>query len=115
MLAIWAKCTQKQMQHAQCIGFGLGKARQNRLMLVMQRRSYQHWYSEPQTLPTAGLVGSLWVTMEKKMEATIVYWGNIGIIEKKMEATIVYWGNIGIMEKGHYGSRAFGAFCWGFL
>ena len=32
------------------------------------------------------------------MEATIVYWGNIGIMEKEMEATIVYWGNIGIME-----------------
>ena len=24
------------------------------------------------------------------MEATIVYWGNIGIMEKKMETTIVY-------------------------
>ena len=35
------------------------------------------------------------------METTIVYgvilgfnWGNIGIMEKKMETTIVYWGNI---------------------
>ena len=28
--------------------------------------------------------------MEKKMEATIVYWGFIGIREKKMETTIVY-------------------------
>ena len=37
--------------------------------------------------------------MEKKMEATIVYWGYIGIMEKRMEATIVYWGYIGIMEK----------------
>ena len=36
--------------------------------------------------------------MEKKMEATIVYWGNIGMMEKKMEATIVCWGNIGRME-----------------
>ena len=27
--------------------------------------------------------------MEKKMEATIVYWGNIGIMQKKMEATIM--------------------------
>ena len=27
--------------------------------------------------------------MEKKMETTIVYWGNIGIMEKKMEATIM--------------------------
>ena len=26
--------------------------------------------------------------MEKKTEATIVYWGYIGIMEKKMEATI---------------------------
>ena len=33
--------------------------------------------------------------MEKKMEATIVYWGYIGIMEKRMEATIVYWGYIG--------------------
>ena len=31
--------------------------------------------------------------MEKKTEtATIVYWGNIGIMEKKMKATMVYWG-----------------------
>ena len=29
--------------------------------------------------------------MEKKMETTIVYWGNIRIMEKKMETTIVYW------------------------
>ena len=27
--------------------------------------------------------------MEKKMETTIVYWGNLGIMEKKMEATIM--------------------------
>ena len=33
------------------------------------------------------------------MEATIVYWGYIGIMEKKMETTIVYWVYIGIMEK----------------
>ena len=32
--------------------------------------------------------------MAKKMETTIVYWGNIGIIEKKMKTTIVYWGYI---------------------
>ena len=32
------------------------------------------------------------------MEATVVYWGNIGIMEKKMETTIVNWGNIGQME-----------------
>ena len=32
------------------------------------------------------------------MEATIVYWGYIGIMENKMEATIVCWGYIGIME-----------------
>ena len=39
--------------------------------------------------------------LEKKMETTIVYWGNIGKMEKKMETTIVYWGNVGvgIMEK----------------
>ena len=37
--------------------------------------------------------------VEKKMEATIVYWGYMGIMEKKMEATIVYWGYMGIMEK----------------
>ena len=29
--------------------------------------------------------------MEKKLETTIVYWGNIGIMEKKMETTIVYF------------------------
>ena len=28
--------------------------------------------------------------MEKKMETTVVYWGNIGIMEKKMES-ILYW------------------------
>ena len=27
--------------------------------------------------------------MEKKVETTIVYWGNIGIMEKKMETTRV--------------------------
>ena len=27
--------------------------------------------------------------MEKKMETTIVYWGNIGIMENQMEAPIV--------------------------
>ena len=37
--------------------------------------------------------------MEKTMEATIVFWGYIGIMEKTMEATIVFWGYIGIMEK----------------
>ena len=26
------------------------------------------------------------------MEATIVYWGYLGIMENKMEATIIYWG-----------------------
>ena len=30
--------------------------------------------------------------VKKKMEATIVYWGYIGIIENKMEATRIYWG-----------------------
>ena len=37
--------------------------------------------------------------MEKKMETTMVYWGYIGLLEKKMETTMVYWGYIGIMEK----------------
>ena len=37
--------------------------------------------------------------MDKKMETTIVHWGNIGIMDKKMETTIVHWGNIGIMDK----------------
>ena len=27
--------------------------------------------------------------IEKKMETTVVYWGNIGIMENKMEATIL--------------------------
>ena len=33
------------------------------------------------------------------MEATIVYWGNIGIMENKMEATILglYWVVVKIM------------------
>ena len=41
------------------------------------------------------------------MEATIVYWGCIGIIETKMETTIVDWGYIGILDKenGNYYSR----------
>ena len=29
--------------------------------------------------------------MENKMEATIVYWGYIGIMEKKMETTIMVY------------------------
>ena len=33
--------------------------------------------------------------MEKKMETTVICWGNIGIMEKKMETTIR--GYIGIM------------------
>ena len=33
--------------------------------------------------------------MEKKMETTIVHWGNIGIMENKMETTIM--GFIGYM------------------
>ena len=32
------------------------------------------------------------------MEATIVYWGYIGIIEKNMEATVVCWGYIGVIR-----------------
>ena len=38
------------------------------------------------------------------MEATIMYWGYIGIMEKKMEATIMYWGYIGNngKENGSY-------------
>ena len=45
-----------------------------------------------------GYIGVIYGIMEKKIETTIVYWGNIGIMEKEMEATIVYWGYIGIME-----------------
>ena len=37
--------------------------------------------------------------MEKTMEATIVYWGYIGIMEKKMETPTKYWGYFGIMQK----------------
>ena len=29
--------------------------------------------------------------METKMETTVVYWSNIGIMEKNMETTLVYW------------------------
>ena len=32
--------------------------------------------------------------MEKKIQATIVYWGFLRIMGKNMEATIVYWGCI---------------------
>ena len=28
--------------------------------------------------------------MEKKMETTIVYWGNIGRMEKKMDTTMLF-------------------------
>ena len=37
--------------------------------------------------------------MEKKIEATMVHWGYIGIMEKNMETTVVYWVYMGIMEK----------------
>ena len=37
------------------------------------------------------------VYRDYKMEATIVYWGYIGIMENKIENTIAYWGYIGIM------------------
>ena len=37
--------------------------------------------------------------MEKKMEATIVYWGYIGITDKKIETPIVSWCYIGMMAK----------------
>ena len=36
--------------------------------------------------------------MDNEMETGIIlglYWGYMGIMEKKMETTIVYWGNIG--------------------
>ena len=50
----------KTMQHAHFIGFvGLGNARQTCLMLVLQCRSYQHWYLQPQTLPTACILSVL--------------------------------------------------------
>ena len=35
--------------------------------------------------------------LTNKMETTIVYWGNIGIMEKKMETTIM--GFIGYITK----------------
>ena len=37
--------------------------------------------------------------MAKKMETTIVYWGNIGNAGNRMETTIVCWSNIRKMEK----------------
>ena len=37
--------------------------------------------------------------MEKKMETTIVHWGNTGITEKKLETTIVHWGYLAVMQK----------------
>ena len=37
----------KTMHHAHFLGFGLGNARQTCLMLVIQCRSYQHWYLQP--------------------------------------------------------------------
>ena len=40
--------------------------------------------------------------MEKKMEATIVYWGYIGIMENEMETTILGPGGQGpLIEKDH--------------
>ena len=36
--------------------------------------------------------------MEKKMEATIVYWGYIGIMEKKMETTSAWRKSGGIQR-----------------
>ena len=59
MLEILAKHTQKIMQHALFIGFGLDNARQICLMLVIQCRSYQHWCLRPQTLPTASILSVL--------------------------------------------------------
>ena len=35
--------------------------------------------------------------MEKKVEATIVYWGYLGIMENEMETTGVYRGHVRIM------------------
>ena len=57
--------------------------------------------------------------MEKKMETTIVYWGNLGIMERKMEITTVCWGNLGIVEKKMettimgFGIRLLGFGFWG--
>ena len=34
------------------------------------------------------------LSREKKMEAFVVYWGNIGITEKKLNTFLVYSGNI---------------------
>ena len=63
--------------------------------------------------------------MEKKMEATVVYWGlyggklpyNIGvymgIMEKKMEAIIVYWGSYGDNGKENGSYYSILGFIWG--
>ena len=37
--------------------------------------------------------------MEKKMETTIVYWGDKGIVEKKMETTIVWTGKLNVFPR----------------
>ena len=38
--------------------------------------------------------------MEKKIETTIVYWGNLGIMEEKMEATIMGLYGLGLRVAG---------------
>ena len=42
--------------------------------------------------------------MEKKMETTIVYWGNLGIMEKKMETTIMGF-RIRLLGFGSWGGK----------
>ena len=41
--------------------------------------------------------------MEKKMETTIVYWGNIRIMEAKMETTIM---GLGLLSKAFIGAQS---------
>ena len=55
-LDIWANTRPKTMQHAQLFGFGLDNAFQTCLILVIQCSSHQHWYVQPQTLPTASIL-----------------------------------------------------------
>ena len=58
------------------------------------------WQTQVVSTWVAYYIGVILGVMEKKIEATEVYWGYTGISEKKIEATVVvYWGYIGKMEK----------------
>ena len=49
-------------------------------------------------------LGSAWQSCRFcSCRCTIVYWGSSGIMEKKMETTILYWGNIGMVCWGSIG------------